>query len=196
MQTLGPHPRPSESETLEATTNHVLSSPLETAQLISGLKEAQVFHISVDREFSKGQRDKKWIYQHGTLVKDTGKRAVCTGKRALPQELSGQQFYHQRKSGEEKKTTLFLFFCKDATGKWGRRGWSGPKYLVSAWDKLPREGPWFHAGKNSRVSYANVKESTLREMNILQVECGLSQKVRVASKYGVVGFYGLGNFIG
>lgn len=62
MQTLGPHPRPSESETLEVTTNHVLSSPLETAQLISGLKEAQVFHISVDREFSKGQRDKKWIY--------------------------------------------------------------------------------------------------------------------------------------
>ena len=35
-----------------------------------------------------------------------------------------------------------------------------------------------------------------REKHTAQTEHGLSQKVRVTSKYGVVRFYGLGNFIG
>ena len=34
-----------------------------------------------------------------------------------------------------------------------------------------------------------------REKHTLQTECGPSQKVRVAPKYGLVNFYGLGNFI-
>ena len=34
-----------------------------------------------------------------------------------------------------------------------------------------------------------------REKHTPQTECGPSQKVRVAPKYSVIGFYGLGNFI-
>ena len=75
-------------------------------------------------------------------MKDTGKRAVCTGKRALPQELSGLHFYNQRKSGEEERTTFLLFLYKDVAGKWGMRmvmsqvsskclGWA------ARWESLP-----------------------------------------------------------
>ena len=35
-----------------------------------------------------------------------------------------------------------------------------------------------------------------REKFTLQTECGSSQKMRTTLKYGVVSFYGLGNFIG
>ena len=76
------------------------------------------------------------------------------------------------------------------------RGWSYPRSRASPWDGPPRECPWLCAGKNSRASHSKVKAASLREIHIPQADGSLSQKVRVASKYGVVSFYGLGNFIG
>ena len=54
-----------------------------------------------------------------------------------------------------------------------------------------------HYRKNSVRNKSDRKEVDLfREKHTPQTECGPSQKVRVAWKYGVVNFYGLGNFTG
>ena len=91
---------------------------------------------------------------------------LVAGKRALPPELSGLHFYNQRKGGEGEKTTFFLFLCKDVSGKWGTRGWSCPRSQASSWDVPPSEGPWLHAGKNSRVIHSKMKAGVLRERHI------------------------------
>ena len=44
--------------------------------------------------------------------------------------------------------------------------------------QLPSEGPWLHAGKNSRTSHSKVKPGLFREIYIPKTECGLSQKTR------------------
>ena len=67
---------------------------------------------------------------------------------------------------------------------------------MSSWDRLPSEVPWLLAGKNLRASHSKVKAGILKEVRIPYAECSLPQKARAALKYGVVGFYGLGNFIG
>ena len=51
-------------------------------------------------------------------------------------------------------------------GKWGMRGWLCPRSRVSSWDGPPSEGSWFHAGKNSRVTYSKVKAGLFREIHI------------------------------
>ena len=41
-----------------------------------------------------------------------------------------------------------------------------------------------------------MKVGLLTEIHIPQIECDPSQKVRMVLNYGVVSFYGLGNFLG
>ena len=53
-----------------------------------------------------------------------------------------------------------------------------------------------HHRKNSLRGKEIGKEWIYLEKNTLNTECGLSQKVRGASEYGLVSFYGLGNFTG
>ena len=78
----------------------------------------------------------------------------------------------------------------------GPREWSRPRSPATSWDGPPSECPRLCAGKNSRASPSKVKAGLFREMHIPQRECEPSQKVRGAPVYGVVSFYGLGDFIG
>lgn len=44
--------------------------------------------------------------------------------------------------------------CKEVASKWGTKGWPCPW----VWGEfLGLEGPWLHAGKNSRVRHSKVK---------------------------------------
>ena len=42
---------------------------------------------------------------------------------------------------------------------------SPPGTCPSPWDRLQIEGPWLHAGKNSRMSPSRVKAGLLREIH-------------------------------
>ena len=52
---------------------------------------------------------------------------------------------------------------------------------MSPWDGPPSEGPWLHAGMNSRMSHSKVKAGLFREIHTPQPECELSQKARAAA---------------
>ena len=58
------------------------------------------------------------------------------------------------------------------------------------------ESSWLYTTKNSKASQRKVKVSLFRELHTAWAECGLSQKVRASPGPGVLGFYGLSNFIG
>ena len=47
-----------------------------------------------------------------------------------------------------------------------QRGWSCPRSQASPWDRLPSEGPWLCAGRNSRSCHRKVKESLFRDIHI------------------------------
>ena len=53
-----------------------------------------------------------------------------------------------------------------------------------------------HHRKNSVRDRVIGKKWIYLESNTLQIESGPSQKGRATSKYGVINFYGLGNFKG
>ena len=53
---------------------------------------------------------------------------------------------------------------------------------------------WGSLASSRKNSRSEPQKSESRDAQ--SIECGLSQKVHVTSKYGVVSFYGLDNFIG
>jgi len=53
-----------------------------------------------------------------------------------------------------------------------------------------------HRRKNLMRDKVIGKKCLSLERDTQQTECGPSQKAREALKYGVVGFYGLGSFMG
>ena len=60
----------------------------------------------------------------------------------------------------------------------------------------PTEGSWLHSGKNSRGrSQSRVKADLFREIHTPQTVWSVLEGEREALGYGVVSFYGLGNFI-
>ena len=73
---------------------------------VSGGSEELQFFMSQRRKNSARGKviDKKWFIRIGHLW------GLQAGGRegATPQELSGLQFYNQRKSGEGEKTTFFF----------------------------------------------------------------------------------------
>ena len=89
------------TKTLFGTLTHHLLN--RTTHLVSGLTEAEDLRVSAQKEFSQRQSDRQ---ETDLLVWDACKRCKQTGEGALPQGLSGLQFYSQRK-GEGVKTAFF-----------------------------------------------------------------------------------------
>ena len=58
--------------------------------------------------YQRIQQEAEWQVRKALLVQDAYEKYKQVGKGVPPQELSGLQFYNQRKSGEGEKTTFFL----------------------------------------------------------------------------------------
>ena len=66
---------------------------------------------------------------------------------------------------------------------------------MNPWDRLPSECPWVQVGENSRASHSKVNAGLLRGRLSMDRMRSVSES-ESAPKYGMMSFYGLGNFIG
>ena len=116
-----------------------------------------------------------------------------------------------KRQSDRKEVGLLISFVKNVAEKLGMRGWSCPRSWESSWDGPLSEDLGFTLGRTQERPIVKWKQRcTICGLNLIylkrqehpwekhtpQTECGPSQKMKVALKYGVVSFHGLGNFIG
>lgn len=107
-------------------------------------------------------------------------------------------------TGVQSCSLLRFLTSGSAAGEEREREWSCPGSWASSWDRPPCDGPWFCAGKNSRVKWKQIyleRYTSHRQNVVSEGESGLRVWGCFFFFFGGVGwdavsFYGLGNFIG
>ena len=67
-----------------------------------------------------------------------------------------------------KCPVIFCWRSHDVTGKWGKRGWSGPTSQMSLWNAQASEGPGFAQQRIQEQAIVKWKQISLREGYTLQ----------------------------